>query len=69
MSRNRILIVCLPVGLRLVVFDNFLTMDLDQLIKRRGSVKAKLTLFEKFIATLEQSFPSYKIDDEGTLFE
>lgn len=69
MSRNRILIVCLPVGLRLVVFDNFLTMDLDQLIKRRGSVKAKLTLFEKFIAKLEQSFPSYKIDDEGTLFD
>lgn len=66
MSRNRILIVCLPVGLRLVVFGNFLTMD--QLIKRRGSVKAKLTLFEKFIAKLEKSFPSYKIDDEGTLF-
>jgi len=41
---------------------------MDQLIKRRGSVKAKLTLFEKFIAKLEKSFPSYKIDDEGTRF-
>lgn len=44
-------------------------MEIEQFIKKRGSVKTKLTLFEKFIAKLELSCPNYKLDDFDMYFE
>lgn len=43
--------------------------DLEALIKKRGSVKSKLTIFNKFITQLETSFPNKIISEQGLLSE
>lgn len=44
-------------------------MDLDKLARKRGSVKAKLTVFEKFVDNLLIAYPNFLIDDQNLFLE
>lgn len=42
---------------------------MENLVKKRGSVKAKITFFNKFVAKLDSNYPSKIITDRGVLSE
>ena len=41
----------------------------EKLIRKRGSVKAKVTIFEKYLANLEQRYSDFMISDQNVFLE